>query len=172
MSEEVKPPDETSSPGGNLAPDELLASLVNLANRFDIGMSITLNVEGLLVTGQMISGKKYYEEFANQLRRAKAGALRQVIDELADAYAELGGELYPLHDFSKDEESEGEGENEGIESEGSKDDEPRIPKGFIHLRNARFTNPAGLFIPTGSGMLWRGRLVAVSGFTMGELSAG
>jgi hypothetical protein len=44
---------------------------------------------------------------------------------------------------------------------------------FIHLENARFFMPGNVPIPTtGPGVLWRGRLDAVDGFTMGELRVG
>lgn len=39
---------------------------------------------------------------------------------------------------------------------------------FIHLKNAKFFL-GDRTIPTGPGMLWRGRISQVSGFTMGSL---
>lgn len=44
---------------------------------------------------------------------------------------------------------------------------------FIHLRNARFKVSSGISIPVSeTGLLWRGRLSSVDGFSVGNLQAG
>ena len=47
--------------------------------------------------------------------------------------------------------------------------EPKNPQ-YIHLLRARTFGPGGIPIPNGPGVLWRGRLTDVSGFSLGELN--
>jgi hypothetical protein len=147
------------------APDDLLEGLVRLANVFNIQTGVTLNIGGLLITGKMVSGRRYYKEFAGQLRNTGADPfLRETILALADTYEKTGEELYPPYDFSKNERDEGEDAKSEIS-------EPDAPLAFIHLIDARFTNPGGGFLPA-PGVLWRGKLSSVDGFILGELKVG
>ena len=43
---------------------------------------------------------------------------------------------------------------------------------FIHLADARFFSPGNLPIPSEGGVLWRGKISAIDGFTLGELREG
>src|SRR5438309_374555 len=89
---------------------------------------ITLNVGGMLIAGELISGKTYLQEFTSQAEQTTSSKQN---DE-------------PLPD-----------------------DEDRH---YIHLRNAFFYMTGGTPVPgRGEGFLWRGRLSAVDGFTMGRL---
>lgn len=40
----------------------------------------------------------------------------------------------------------------------------------IHLKDAKFFHPSGKPIPTNMGVLWRGRLSEIAGFSFGSLS--
>ncbi len=45
------------------------------------------------------------------------------------------------------------------------------PPQFIHLIDSRCFSPGGQPLPSNRGVLWRGKVNAVSGFTLGSLSA-
>jgi hypothetical protein len=60
------------------------------------------------------------------------------------------------------------------ENNGNEEKEAEQPvseeRHFIHLRNAKFFMTGSTAIPgEGSGFLWRGRLTAIDGFTLGKL---
>ncbi|HAU5660006.1 gas vesicle protein [Citrobacter sp. Cf140] len=48
--------------------DEDLTFLNTMVNRFDFSMGITLIVQGSVISGQLIAGKKYYELTAEKLK--------------------------------------------------------------------------------------------------------
>ena len=54
--------------------DWLLQSLVNMANVSELEIGITLQVSGLLVSGILVGGKKYFEGFAEDFAGAFAAA--------------------------------------------------------------------------------------------------
>ena len=126
--------------------DWFLQNLVSIANSGSLEFGVTLFTEGLIVSGQLVSGKKYFSTFAN---------------EFSDAY--------PGDDDSKANiksvfESNGE-----IYDRGSDADVP--PPQFIHLINARCFAHNGQPLPNNRGVTWRGRINAVSGFNLGQLDA-
>ncbi len=55
--------DLTPEAGGvesDLAPDNVFSMLVHVANTSDVEMGMTLHVQGLMVTGRLISGATYW----------------------------------------------------------------------------------------------------------------
>lgn len=68
--------------------DWFLAKLVNTVNKnTDIGISITLNVRGQIVTGFLIGGATYFEEFSTQFADAYGTEeVRESIAEYKDLY--------------------------------------------------------------------------------------
>lgn len=68
------------------------------------------------------------------------------------------GDLYP-----KQSEAAADGE------QGQPDDRP--PPLYIHLRDAYFVTPGSAPIPNNRGVLWRGTINSVSGWSMGVLAA-
>lgn len=50
------------------------------------------------------------------------------------------------------------------------DTEKNWPPQYIHLKNARFLSSTGM-VPANEGVLWRGKVNAVSGFTFGKFSS-
>ena len=95
---------------------------------------ITLNVRGLIVSGIMISEKKYFSSFAG-------GAVKERIDEL-----KASGKLQFLDDETDEEE------------------EMHL---YIHLKNAKFfgVGPHGVIPGGGDGLLWRGRISSIDGYS-------
>lgn len=57
------------------------------------------------------------------------------------------------------------GMNEILESSGLE-----VATQFLHLRDAQYVS-GGLFTPTNAGLLWRGRLGEITGFSLGTLTS-
>lgn len=124
--------------------DWYLRSLVEIVNKSQMEVGITLVVSGLIVTGTMISGKTYFEKFASDISGAMEKAFGPSgIDAIRESFA-APSKMY-----------------------GHSSEVPVTPPGFIHLKDARFFISPNVGIPN-SGSLWRGRLSQVSGFTLGE----
>jgi hypothetical protein len=132
----------------DLAPDNILAMIVHVANTSDVEIGITLHVNGLIVSGRLISGATYWAECAQDLREggqgpadlveAMARSMTQVADRYRDAYTDTEAIV----------------------------EDPSITA-FLHLRNAHTLTPQG---PTPTdGALWRGRLASVDGVSFGQL---
>jgi hypothetical protein len=121
-------------------------------------MGITLSVGGLVVSGLLISGKKYFEEMANELRQSPGPADQAgVRQSLSDYYGNFGTLIY------KQSEDEEQADTQGATMK-------RLPV-FIHLSGAKFFHNSGQPMPSNRGLRWRGRISAVDGFSLGEFSA-
>lgn len=128
--------------------DWYLQRLVAIVNNTNVEFGLTLHVEGAIVSGLLVSGRRYFETFAQEF----AGA-------------------YP------DDEDGKENIRKALASHASIYDEPQaetevLPPQFIHLLNARSFVPGGKPLPSNRGVLWRGKINSVSGFSLGSLSAG
>jgi hypothetical protein len=124
--------------------DWFLQQLVCLTNGAGLEMGITLVLGGSVVSGTLISGKKYFDSFASNFSSmlpngSKKEEMRQLLASHGNLYDDEGEHL-------------------------------QLPQ-YIHLSNARVYSPNGGNIPT-NGMLWRGKINAVSGFNLGVLSSG
>jgi hypothetical protein len=127
--------------------DWYLQKIVSLANDVGVGleMGITLVLGGSVISGILISGKKYFDTFASDLSAAWPGANKE---EIRKSFASLGA----IYD-------QGDGQEE------------LPPPQYIHLSNARIYSPSGS-LPTKGGVLWRGKINAVSGFSLGLFASG
>lgn len=123
--------------------DWFLQSFVTMFNENNGSMGLTLVTHGFLVSGQLIGGKEYFEGFGDDL----ASAIPNGGDKIKQTYKEMGEKVY------------------NREKEGNS----HAPT-FIHLKNAKFFHPNGQPIPTNRGVLWRGRISEISGFSLGQLS--
>lgn len=127
--------------------DWLLASMIRIFSNNGIDMGITLNVHGSVISGNLISGKKYLAEMATKFSELAEGKdFYKTLENFFSGYL-------PIYDATSEDE-------EGVP----------VDINYIHLRNAKVFSPGGS-IPTGKGELWRGRLDAVNGFTFGQLQA-
>jgi hypothetical protein len=127
------------------APDRLLRELVALDVDQHLGLEITLQVGGLLLSGTLIDARTY---FANS-------GIRGVLERRLDA----GDPEAARDQITK------------WASDFYSDDRERSLS-YVHLKNARFFSP-GCFepMPRASGRWWRGRLSEVSGFMLGGLGS-
>lgn len=138
--------------------DHFLSFIVSQANDMAGEFPITLFLGGTAITGILIGGRAYFDEVARLVMQGTEG---QIPAELVDNYRSMWsmhGSRYP---------------SEGLaERETAGEDLLRFePVGFIHLRNAKFAFGSVGFAPQGDGMLWRGRLSEVSGFSYGRLGS-
>ena len=139
------------APLGYTNSDWFLQILVNMINNSaDAFLSITLNVGGTIVSGQLTSGDQYFSGFAADLKGAGFSA------EAADEFNKLG-QIYI--------------QRREKPNEAADDDFTKNPPQYIHLKNARIFSPGSPnAIPSNRGVWWRGRLNAVDGFILGSLT--
>jgi hypothetical protein len=135
--------------------------VVRAANNSDIEQGIRLTVGGATISGELISGKRYFEELAASIMKGPVtvghpGERVEVDTAAADAFKSIIAESYKFWTRIYD------------KPEGAPDDYAPPPPKFIHLRKAIWIYPNGKVMPTG-GVVWRGRLSAVDGFSIGRL---
>lgn len=136
--------------------DWLLNGLIGLVHGIEqegvqMAVPVTLHVGGFLVSGYVISGREYFEEFSQIIQ---AGLPDAFGDENKESIAESFRRLSDQYQL------------EGVAPEEA------VAQGryrFVHLRNAMFLHPSGDPIPSNVGMLWRTKLETVDGFTLGML---
>lgn len=101
--------------------DWFLQILVKMANR-NAGLSITLSVKGLLISGQLISGKTYFEKFGDQMDSVFSQYISETEDRVGDSFRVIAKEIYPENIDNQEDEAKAE-----------------TPKPhYIHLDDARF----------------------------------
>ncbi|MFP5300086.1 gas vesicle accessory protein GvpU [Cobetia sp. SIMBA_158] len=125
--------------------DVLLNLLVKMAEA-NVTMSVTLNVNGIVITGNLVSQKRYYEEVISDLRKPFNSTFKEEASGILDSLSMLGD----LPNGSSSEEDESAGYE------------------FVHLSGARYFI-GDSSIPVG-GVPWRGKMAAIDGFTLGRMS--
>ncbi len=130
-----------------VACDWLLQILISVTNSTGIPCPVTLNVGGLLVSGELVGGLQYFEEFAQKIGSAVKESEREEIETM---FREMGQSFYP--------------------KEKAPDAQPPPNPHFVHLKNVKIFNPEGLPFPSNDGSFWRGRVEAVDGFMLGSLT--
>lgn len=131
--------------------DWLLQSLISIVNNESASIPITLSVGGLLISGDMIGGKTYFDEFARQFKDGFTAISSETAATIEEAFKRLGDVYDPL------------------QKEASSDASRAHPH-LVHLKEAQIYHSGGQLSPTEKGVLWRGRLDAVDGFSLGRLS--
>lgn len=122
--------------------DWFLAWVISYADN-GVEQGITLSVGGNLITGLVISGRSYFSELGLAYKKShpeNAG--------VGESYANFS-KLWPM-------------------PAATGEFFPSHPE-YIHLRKARIIASDGVFIPN-RGSLWRCKLSAVDGFSLGEMS--
>ena len=125
--------------------DIVLQGIVAATNQVDAEIGITLNVSGLVISGQLISSKTYFGELS------KLMGLAETNSEGGSAVASAFNKFFQT-----------------LADSPNSSNETQIPE-YIHLKNARSYISGDSVIPN-SGALWRGQLSSVDGFFIGELS--
>lgn len=139
---------------GNTRPravDGFLQSLVSIVNDESASIPITLSVGGLLVSGDLIGGKTYFNEFARQFKDGFRDISSETAATIEESFKRLGDVYDPIRKESQR--------------------NAPIPKPhLVHLRDAQMYPSGGSPQASEKGVLWRGRLEAVDGFSLGRLS--
>ena len=140
---------EKPAPSDKPSPDPLLAVFVRSINQFpEYEIGVTLHVNGLIISGVMISMTSYFERLASWLRNAGAEGYAEVFDWLHQETT------FPSRD--------------GAPSESDEEMSDPGSTAFIHLRDANAWGPDGAH--SLAPVIWRGRLDHVSGWSIGTFS--
>ena len=148
------PPDRLDIALAHVLPDRFLLTLVNIVDtdgELEIGM--TLHVSGVIVSGLLISGRRYFELLNEAVQPGGAQESAGLREALGDALTGVG-ESYGAYEFN----AVTDPEQVALEL---------FLTSYIHMRNAEVHAPGGPghLAP----VLWRGRLSHVSGWSVGVL---
>ena len=148
--------EKNNGDAGQIKPDDnrdvLLQYFVDVVNNNPgLAISVTLNVNGIIVSGRIASRKDYFELLGDQISRHL-----NVPHELAE---EVGAYI---KSFGVDESEEGESTD--------KADKDITHIYYIHLSNARILHNSGNPMPYEAGLLWRCRINSVDAFSIGMLA--
>lgn len=142
------------------ASDWSLQELAQLAN-LGVELGITLNIGGLLISGRLSSGQRFFEAAARRIsetpfdvldeRRRVVGQDSEGSEILAAAFRKRAQAIY------------GPG--------GLRDQQPETLPEFIHLADVYFYTPGvkGATPVNQPVAFWRGKISAIDGFFMGSL---
>lgn len=140
MSEESKEQELELVEPGPQAPDLMLETFVKLADS-GVEVALTLSVSGVVITGTLVGRRRWLSLF------------RQATERAGEMGALIGGHI------------------EGAWVKAMEDEDDTLPYGFLHLRDARYLQGSGQFnlVPQDGGLLWRGRLSEISGWSLGAI---
>jgi hypothetical protein len=126
--------------------DWLLEMLVAMVDAQSVSVNITLSVGGSLVSGKLVSGKEYFNSFADQVTAGfkDMGVSEQTAKVMREQLAQPG-EIF--HGTNTD---------------------PKLKNkpSYLHLQNARIISGNSTY--ASQSTWWRGRLSTVDGFCLGE----
>lgn len=137
--------DKTIYSTGNAPPkDWFLQFLVKLANKNRFELDVTLTVGGLLISGTLVGARQYFDDLSEYFASLfTKGPNSEVIKE---TFKKIGDQCTCI----------------------SPSEQTETPS-YIHLKNAIFSDAHGKLISGDAGILWRGRISEVQGFTPGKL---
>lgn len=118
--------------------DVLLKTLIVAANEVGFGFDISLIVPGGIVTGTVITPDAYLKQFADTFANAWPGGPSE---EIRESFSKIGSNV--------------DGYNQNAED-------------YIHLADAAYVSTGGFLPDSGKGMLWRGKIDSVSGYSFGR----
>lgn len=145
---------------GELPSDWFLRMLVKLADHVGISLRITLAVDGLHVTGEMISAGRYAAEFQEQFLSGIESLDETMQQSAADLLNRASFALDPkaIHDEARRQAGDAA--------------VPLVEPDYIHLRSARVVHAPQAGPDLRGGALWRFRLTQVDGFSLVGGTAG
>jgi hypothetical protein len=131
--------------------DSFLQPLVSIVNDEAASIPVTLIVGGLLISGDMIGGKAYFDEFARQFKDGFRNISSETASTIEEAFKRLGDVYDPILK---------EPQGSAVISK------PHL----IHLKGVQIYQSGASLPPVEKVVLWRGRLEAVDGFALGKFS--
>ncbi|WP_312945037.1 hypothetical protein [Stutzerimonas kunmingensis] len=134
----------TSNPADDT--DWLLQHIAEMAG-MGVQVPVTLTTAAGLVTGVTVSGSEYLDHLKQDITKHWPADMQSTYFGVVE---EWKASVYPKPSADEGERSD------------------HIPS-YIHLKGARLYN-AGTVVPGDNGMLWRGRLSSIIGFTVGVLT--
>ncbi|MFB6660933.1 hypothetical protein ACFCXL_01045 [[Kitasatospora] papulosa] len=147
--------------------DYVLAQLVDLVNRSELEFGITIDANGTQITGTLVSNQTWFDRQAQAVKAASQIEDNEVgLHTIFEGWRDVNGEAIA-------EDKKVEKALEGMELPDRFQNaigEASQKAGYIHLAGARHVTSRG-FVPT-EGTLWRGRLEAVAGWSVGEIRQG
>jgi len=126
--------------------DWFLQSLVNLSNKGDATIGLTVITHGFLVSGDLVGGKEYFSGFGEDYTSGVKDD--ETKKSILKNFKDVGEKVY-----------------------GSEKLDTMTDPSYIHIKGAKFFHPNGNPIPGNRGVWWRGRLSEISGFSLGKLNA-
>ncbi|MDD1966963.1 gas vesicle protein [Pseudomonas putida] len=123
--------------------DWLLQWLVGFLNDTNLRIGITLTIGGSVITGTLIPHKAYFERLADDFSAPFTSQNAETAEALRTR----------ILAFEAPDEA----------------DTPSSPAQYLHLQNARVHHGGNQLFPD-TGTYWRGKIAAVEGFVLGELS--
>ncbi|HEV2816149.1 MAG TPA: hypothetical protein VGW40_02860 [Allosphingosinicella sp.] len=131
--------------------DWFLQSLIELAD-IGIELGVTLSAQGMLISGILISGKRYFEQLSEDV---KSGTGPNASEKIVSLISRSFKQFVVIYEKPED-----------------AGDDWKAPKpAYVHLRDARFFMPGQPPLPNNKGVLWRGKLNRVTGFVLANLTA-
>jgi len=127
--------------------DWLLQWLVRSSNRASMTIGITLSIGGSIVSGNLISHSDYFAQLADAFSKPFEKIEGWDAQEIKSII--LGFDAQPNPDETEEDE---------------------VPFQYLHLANARTYFGTSATVPAAPGALWRGKIAAVDGFTLGRIS--
>lgn len=121
--------------------DSDLSFLNGIVNKADFGIGITLFVKGCVITGSLISGRKYYRIVSDNLKSSG------VVGESLSAYFEV----------------------KGRDGYTSPDPDFEYPNNFLHLENIKILGGSGVIRSLSDAML-RVKIEEIDGHFIGNIS--
>lgn len=142
----------------SLPVDSMLRDFVKLTNKGSFSAQVTLSVKGAIIMGKLIAYKTYMDRITTTIRDPA-----NIIAPQSRSPPEPGDDDQPRRDAEMVA-CEMDAIRVRVTESGEGTTNPRM----IHLESAQILDVAtGRFIPM-QNTLWRGRLEAVDGFTLGR----
>lgn len=139
------------SPLPPIEADGLLQLLISYSE-LGIETPVTLLTGGMTVSGVIVSAAIYMENTGEQLSAALRNHHADLAETISQSFAQLKQDV--------------EAQSKAADEAGA------LSARFIHLKNAKYFVPGQDGLPNNvDGIFWRGRLSAISGFSLGAFTA-
>ncbi|MCM3594955.1 hypothetical protein M4D55_04020 [Metabacillus idriensis] len=125
--------------------DAVLLMFLSLAENDGIEAAITLNIQGVIVTGLLIGSRAYYDGITESSLTLKDDTMSKII---AKRFSDLRDEYLKQK-----------------QEQGDKKDDEEAAVTYIHLKNAKYHQPA----MNASTSWWRGKISSIDSFSFDSL---